>query len=360
MPAKQRGAVIKRGHSNWQARWRDENGEQHGQGGFETKTAARDWLDTKLDEVVALKLGDLSALRRRDMPTLDELVDEYFAQHSAEANTLQTLRERLKYASKTFGDTRLDRLDVQAIGAWRKTLPERSAWAIHKALRQILHYAVRVKLVDENIACAVPNPEPKRREVPAFESVADLEAITEEIGSPIPLLAGLTGLRPEEWLALEWRDVDRNAAIVHVRRVYTDGQLKLYGKQERSLRAVPLPLRAAEALAELPTGIGATLIFAGKRGRHLNLHNWRRDEWAPALKAAGLAHRGPYALRHTYAAFAIAAGVQLFELARFMGTSVEQIDRTYGHLLPDSIDRTRAAFDAFVARADAEEEEANG
>jgi integrase len=68
----------------------------------------------------------------------------------------------------------------------------------------------------------------------------------------------------------------------------------------------------------------------------------------------GSAHRGPYALRHTYASFAIAAGVSLFELARFMGTSVEQIDRTYGHLLPDSIDRTRAALDTFAAKTETE------
>jgi integrase len=62
----------------------------------------------------------------------------------------------------------------------------------------------------------------------------------------------------------------------------------------------------------------------------------------------GLEHRSPYALRHTYATFAIAAGVSLFELARFMGTSVEQIDKTYGHLLPDALDRTRQALDAFM------------
>jgi integrase len=36
----------------------------------------------------------------------------------------------------------------------------------------------------------------------------------------------------------------------------------------------------------------------------------------------------PYSLRHTYAAFSIAAGVPLFSLARQMGTSVEQIDNT--------------------------------
>jgi hypothetical protein len=30
-----------------------------------------------------------------------------------------------------------------------------------------------------------------------------------------------------------------------------------------------------------------------------------------------------------------------------MGTSVKQIDKTYGHLLPDSIDRARVALDSF-------------
>jgi hypothetical protein len=36
------------------------------------------------------------------------------------------------------------------------------------------------------------------------------------------------------------------------------------------------------------------------------------------------------------------------------GTSVDQIDRTYGHLLPDALDRTRTALDAFTAATDAD------
>jgi integrase len=150
--------------------------------------------------------------------------------------------------------------------------------------------------------------------------------------------------------SLERGDVDRDVGVVHVRRVYTDGQVKLYGKQTRSLRTVPLPLRAAQALAEVPPRLDTRLLFPGVRGGHLNLHEWRADEWTPGIRAAGLAHRSPYALRHTYATFAIAAGVSLFELARFMGTSVDQIDKTYGRLLPDALDRTRQALNSFSGR----------
>ena len=46
------------------------------------------------------------------------------------------------------------------------------------------------------------------------------------------------------------------------------------------------------------------------------------------------------------------AGRPLFELARFTGTSVDQIDRTYRHLLPDALDRTRTALDTFLTASE--------
>jgi integrase len=289
------------------------------------------------------------------MPTLSELCEEWLSVHSAEPTTLDGYRARLVSARAKFGKLRIDRLDPTEIGRWRRTLPERSAHAYHKALRQVLAYAVRIELLAKNPAGQVPNPEPKRRELPFFADPADVEVIAAELPphfAPIPVVAAWTGLRPEEWIALERGDVDRDRRLLHVRRVYTAGETKPYGKNDRSLRAVPLPATALAALEALPLRIDTRLLFATERGDHVTLGNWRRRDWRDALRAAGLDYRPPYALRHSFASWAIATGeIGLFELSRLMGTSVEQIDERYGHLLPDSLDRARAALDGFEFRA---------
>lgn len=146
------------------------------------------------------------------------------------------------------------------------------------------------------------------------------------------------------------RGVDTKARVLHVRRVYTDGRVKEYGKQSRSVRRIPLRARAIAALEAHPWRIDTSLVYPGELGGHMNLHAWRRDEWYPALDGAGLPHLVPYAMRHTFASFAIAAGVSLFYLARLMGSSVEQIDRTYGHMLPDSEEYLCGLLDIFDSR----------
>jgi integrase len=282
---------------------------------------------------------------------------------SPRPNTIRALRDRLKLATDGIpvkprakerehglGSVRVDRLDARTVGAWRKRLPGGSAWHAHKALRQVLGYAVRAKLVADNVAQLVPNPEPKRREVSVFGAWEELDRLADELNPArlsLPVLVAGTGVRPEEWLALERRDLDLNGGVLHVRRVYTDGQVKDYGKQDRSLRRIPLRARVVGALEAHPWRIDTPLVYPGDRGGHLNLHDWRRDEWTPALESAGLPHRTPYSMRHTFASFAIAAGVSLFYLARLMGSSVEQIDRTYGHMLPESEAYLRGLLDGY-------------
>ncbi|MGH3081670.1 MAG: hypothetical protein ACRDNH_11130 [Gaiellaceae bacterium] len=65
------------------------------------------------------------------------------------------------------------------------------------------------------------------------------------------------------------------------------------------------------------------------------------------MRAAGLEHRAPYAMRHFFVSEAIAAGIPSNEVARLAGTSVLQIEATYAHLFGEHLERSRAALEAF-------------
>src|SRR5688572_4334352 len=205
---------------SWAYRYRAPDGSRPQRGGFRTKGQARAALTE------ALRRASVGQGLRHEPPTLAALVEEYLAQHVAEAITTETLRYRLQHSVAVFGPLRVDRLGAPAIGAWRKQLPAGSAHYIHRALRQVLRYGVRCKYLDENPAAVIPNPAPRLGEMRIF-SWPEIEFVAAEL-SPlhraVPILAGGTGLRPQEWIALERRDIDRQHRVLSVQRVYANGK----------------------------------------------------------------------------------------------------------------------------------------
>lgn len=120
--------------------------------------------------------------------------------------------------------------------------------------------------------------------------------------------------------------------------------------QRRSCREARLPAAVAKCRIEPgawcpgrpPREVDTPLLFPGTRGGLLNLNNFRRRVWCPAVDASN----------------ALAAGVSVFELARIMGTSVEVIERSYGTLIEGAgadIARRLSAFETADEIAEAEQ-----
>ena len=202
---------------------------------------------------------------------------------------------------------------------------------------------VRYGYLSTNPAIAAgANPVPPPRPVRAY-TLAELDALEVELGpeyGPFVPLVAATGLRPLEAALLERRDVDRVRRVLTVRGTKTTG----------SRREVPLTGRALVALGRLPAHFGG-LLFPAPEGGPLNLNNFRRRAWGPAVKASGIATPARiYDLRSTLASNALAAGVTVFELAKVMGTSVAMIERHYGTLIGGAHAGIVARLDALEAQ----------
>ena len=341
----QRGQVFRAPARSWAIRYYDAAGERRQRNGFRTRKEARAALDEALRRV---RLGPLF----RPRMTLRELDVAYLEQYDAAESSAKWLRYNLGTAEKQLGDVRISELSARQIAMWRTSLPESRRHPAHRALRQVLTAAVRWKWIEENPAALVKNTAPRVGEIDPFETWDEIDAIVAELdivhGVLVEFLVG-TGLRPEEAFGADWAEVDLQAGIFTVQRAFAKGQLKRYAKTERSRRRVPVRARTLNALEGLDRRSG--ILFPNQAGARIDINNFRGRGWTPALKAAGLPHRRIYDLRHTYATWSLAAGIDIFTLARRMGTSVAMIDRTYGHLAAGADDYERELLDAYDRRS---------
>lgn len=345
MPRQTRGSVYRETGGTWGIKW-PEGGRRPQRGGFRTKTEAREWFDENVGP--RLRRGGPSA-----EITFRAFTGIYLERWGATVSdrTKRTLeRDWLLPALDAFGTFKLAELEGAAgdVARWRASLPsDDRRYKATKALRQVLAAAVRWGYLTRNPAIdAGENPQPRREEVRPFTH-DEIDRLVLELApahAALVVFASETGLRTNEWNALERRDIDRQNPAVAVARRFSRGQATPYPKTQR--RRVPLTPRAEEALSWLPARIDTALLFPSATGRFLDLDNWRLRVWYPALEGAGLRKRGPYSLRHTFASDALNAGVSIFELSRLMGATVETIEAHYGHLVRDSEGHLRSLLSA--------------
>jgi integrase len=113
---------------------------------------------------------------------------------------------------------------------------------------------------------------------------------------------------------------------------------------------VPLPNVVAEALAEhiahFPPAADGSL-FTTATGMLYRQDHYSARIFKPAVLASQLpGSTSSHDLRHHYTSLLLAAGESVITVAERLGDTPAMVLKVYGHVLPDSEDRTRKAIDA--------------
>jgi integrase len=127
-------------------------------------------------------------------------------------------------------------------------------------------------------------------------------------------------------------------------------------KTSASVRDVPMAVFVQEAITEHTERFRLgeqDVMCRTPRPTLLRRDYYNRHIWKPAIKAAGLMTDTTFHdLRHTFASTALAEGVPISEVSRWLGhKSITTTVDLYGHLVPEATARARTALDGAFARA---------
>lgn len=173
------------------------------------------------------------------------------------------------------------------------------------------------------------------------------------------LLGAGAGLRQGEAFGLALDRIDTTGAMITINQqvVIIDSRPVLADpKTTASVRDVPMPLFVQNAVkAHVDEfAIGDTdVLCRTSRGTLFRRDYFNRKIWKPAIAAAELPDDTTFHdLRHTFASTALAEGVPISEVSRWLGhKSITTTVDLYGHLVPEATARARDALDGAFAKA---------
>ena len=249
-------------------------------------------------------------------------------------------------------------LNIQSLykGMQEKGLSPKTIRYVHTTLSVALKQAVRWRMIIQNPCTAVELPKLQRKEMQSLspeDATRFIEAARQDRHGLIFILALTTGMRPEEYLGLQWKDIDFNRHSVTVQRVLCwhrngGGYYLDEPKTAKSRRAIPIPVSLIHDLIEhkrkqseqrLKAGSkwkDQDLVFATSEGKPLQPNNLIKRHFKPVLRKAGLSESiRLYDLRHSCATLLLSEGENAKIVSERLGHSsiVLTLD-TYSHVLP--------------------------
>lgn len=202
-----------------------------------------------------------------------------------------------KYVLPYFGDTPLCRVTSVDVEEFLGGLPDITAKRknnIMVPLKSLFNDASRRGEIDEPPSGNVRRLKETKPFIDPFsfrEMGLFLEHVDPYYGAYFTT-AFLTGMRPNEMIALKWSNVDFAMRCITVREGRVLG-IEGPPKTMSSYRDVDMldPLFGALRKHQLEARAGTTYVFSGKTGRPLEVNNLRNRVWYPAIAAEiGRAH----------------------------------------------------------------------
>jgi len=315
------------------------------------------WLNQRLTE------RDAGVAVKPAQQTLNEYLDRWLetaAKPKVRPKTLLGYRNILDcHIRPALGARPLSKitpLEVQQVfhDMQDKDLSARTIEYARMILKQAFKQAIQWRLLTFNPCDGVPIPRRERREMQALSPEQARRFLAVARGTrhgALFELAITTGLRPSEYLALKWEDIDFERGTLSVVRsldAEPGGGYRLEETKTRnSRRVVKLLPGVLSALVEhrqaqqrQPEEAGERwreqgFVFTNEVGGPLDGHNLARRHLRRILEEAGLPQIRLYDLRHTAATLALSAGVPVKVVSEMLGhSSVALTLDVYSHVLP--------------------------
>lgn len=145
-----------------------------------------------------------------------------------------------------------------------------------------------------------------------------------------------TGMRPGEARSLRWRDIDhrtdkqsRPFVCINVQGKGKFRELvaaNSVGDYLERIKVLSKATKPDDFVFTTPAGVSSSSLYASV------IESLLTD--SGLLNSSSGSRRSTYCFRHTYATFRLTEGVDVYFLAKQMGTSVEMIEDYYGHITP--------------------------
>lgn len=200
-------------------------------------------------------------------------------------------------------------------------------------------------------------------------SLLDAEEEGELMGQASACLVSLmayAGLRPQEALALQFRDVGKSVITVDKAIKMGDSGTEIGPTKTRRKRAVPVVPVLADDIAVWRTirgdpGDGEPLFATERGGWTLPMYrNWRYRIWRPAVQALAasdpenlswLAKVRPYDCRGSFVSLHLRGGVPAIDVAKYAGHSPAVMFNHYAEVIEELAGQAQLPADEQIRRA---------